>query len=52
MGEKEHILMCEFMLDTDASDCGIGGVLPQVDANGHEQVIAYGSRVLSKPERQ
>ena len=42
----------EFILDTDASDCGIGGVLSQVDANGHERVIAYGSRVLSKPERQ
>ena len=42
----------KFILDMDASDCGIGGVLSQVDANGHERVIAYGSRLLSKPERQ
>ena len=42
----------EFILDTDASDCGIGGVLSQVDDNGLERVIAYGSRTLSKPERQ
>ena len=42
----------EFILDTDASDCGIGGVLSQIDANGRERVIAYGSRTLSKPERQ
>ena len=42
----------EFILDTDASDCGIGGVLSQIDANGRERVIAYGSRTLSKLERQ
>jgi len=40
----------EFILDTDASGVGIGAVLSQVQ-NGEERVIAYGSRVLSKPER-
>ena len=40
----------DFILDTDASDYGIGGVLSQVK-NGQEQVIAYGSRALSKAER-
>jgi hypothetical protein len=40
-----------FILDTDASNSGIGGVLSQRDANGEERVIAYASRALSKPER-
>ena len=31
---------------------GIGAVLSQEDNNGQEQVIAYGSRLLSKPEWQ
>ena len=42
----------QFILDTDASDVGIGGVLSQVDDEGRERVVAYGSRVLSKPERR
>ena len=40
----------KFVLDTDASAFGIGGVLSQVQ-NGEERVIAYGSRVLNKAER-
>jgi len=39
-----------FLLDTDACDVSIGGVLPQVQS-GVERVIAYASRSLSKPER-
>ena len=41
-----------FILDTDASDVGIGGVLSQLDGEGKERVIVYGSRLLSKPERR
>jgi len=39
-----------FLLDTDACDVSIGAVLSQVQ-NGVERVIAYASRLLSKPER-
>ena len=42
-----------FLLDTDASDGGIGGgrVLSQLQADGSEWVVGYGSRTLSKAER-
>ena len=39
-----------FILDTDASNVGIGAVLSQ-KLEGKEHAIAYGSRCLSKPER-
>ena len=39
-----------FLLDTDASDTGIGAVLSQVQ-EGKECVIAYASRSLTKSER-
>ena len=41
-----------FILDTDASNTGIGAVLSQLDEEGRKHAIAFGSRVLSKPERQ
>ena len=41
-----------FLLDTDASDTGIGAVLSQILADGQEHVIAYASRTLSKPEQR
>ena len=42
-----------FILDTDASSSGIGAVLSQVrDGQERTRVVAYASRVLSKPERR
>ena len=40
----------KFILDTDASKCSIGAVLSQVQ-DGQEVVIAYGSRRMTKSER-
>ena len=41
-----------FILDTDASDTGLGVVFSQMDDEGWVHVIAYGIRVLSKAERR
>ena len=40
----------KFIIDTDASEKGIGAVLSQ-EQNGQEKVIAYFSRTLSRTEQ-
>jgi hypothetical protein len=42
----------QFLIDTDASDVGVGCVLSQLQENGDERVIAYGSKTLSKEQRR
>ena len=43
-------MMNEFVLDTDASDTGLGAVLSQRQ-NGTKKVIAYYSHTWKRPER-
>ena len=40
----------EFVLQTDASDVGLGAVLSQIDEYGREHVVAYASKTLSARE--
>ena len=40
-----------FVLDTDASDTGIGAVLSQIQ-NGEEKVISYASKTLSRSQEK
>jgi len=42
---------CQYLIDTDASDHGIGAVLSQVQ-DGEERVIAYASRLYSDAEKR
>ena len=42
----------EFVLDTDASNLALGAVLSQVQEDGSEKLIAYGSRLMTKTERR
>eukprot|EP00731_Ephydatia_muelleri_P001300 Em0001g1300a len=50
-GGAEDLAYLDFVLDTDASGDGLGGVLSQV-SNGEERVLACTSRALSRTERK
>ena len=41
-----------FIIETDASASGIGGVLLQVDNNGHERPVAFESHKLTDAQRK
>ena len=41
-----------FILDTDASNIRIGALLSQLQEDGSERVIAYGSHLLTRLERR
>ena len=41
----------KFILDTDASDVGLGAVLSQVDSSGLERPVSFASRTLHPNEK-